>query len=290
MAQRELGNSYFGGTLLSFQAYAGVRLAEVKYEAERTCAEHMHESAFFSMLLQGRYAEARGHDWMHYGTFDLGFHPRQTVHSDTVENGPARFFLIEIPDSWTESVCGQTSGLGMKSQLCDPRAGWLAIRLYREHCETTLNCPLVVESMVSLLLSRLAPEPMIGADTRPRWLTRVIDLLRTEFQSKVTLEHIAHEVELHPVYLSRAFRRHCGESLGEFVNRLRVQFAQKRICDPELSLVEVALLAGFSDQSQFTRVFRRHTGFTPGALRKIAGSTISTNAPASSEWGQVAGR
>jgi hypothetical protein len=38
------------------------------------------------------------------------------------------------------------------------------------------------------------------------------------------------------------------------------------------------LLAGFSDQSQFTRVFKRHTGFTPGAFRRIAGSTISTMA------------
>jgi AraC family transcriptional regulator len=287
MAAGEIGNKYFGGTPLFFQTYANIRLAEVEYKTAKTCAEHRHEPAFFSLLLQGRYTEVRGNERMHYGALDLGFHPKETVHSDAIEAGPARFFLIEIPDSWTEHVRGQSPMVRPQLQLCDPPAGWLAARLYREHCETTLHCPLVVEGMVSQLLSSLAPEPMVVAGTRPRWLARVIDLLQTEFQSKVTLQQLADEVDLHPVYLSRAFRRYRGESLGLFVSRLRVQFAQKKICDPAISLVEVALLAGFSDQSQFTRIFRRHTGFTPGAFRKIAVLPVSTTARAEISFSSV---
>lgn len=176
----EIDNAYFSGTLLSCQAHAGLRLAEVAYEAPNSCSEHKHEPAFFSLLLQGRYSEARGNERTRYETLDLRFHPKGSVHSDAVGTSPARFFLIEIPDSWTEHLHGQPSVL--KSHLCDAPAGWLAARLYREHCEMNFHCPLVVEAMVSQLLSRLVPEPYvrgIGVNSengRPSGKTRFTDI------------------------------------------------------------------------------------------------------------------
>lgn len=85
----------------------------------------------------------------------------------------------------------------------------------------------------------------------------------------LTLARIAGEVDLHPVYLSRTFRLYNSEGLGQFVNRLRVRFAQRKLWDRVIPIAEIALLSGFSDQSQFTRIFKRHTRMTPWIFEEL---------------------
>jgi two-component system response regulator YesN len=55
--------------------------------------------------------------------------------------------------------------------------------------------------------------------------------------------------------------------VGEYVRRLRVGQACRRLAHSNASLSEIAFEAGFSDQSQFCRVFKRVTGLTPGTFR-----------------------
>jgi AraC-like DNA-binding protein len=67
--------------------------------------------------------------------------------------------------------------------------------------------------------------------------------------------------------VSRVFRRICGETLGEYVRRRRVEEADRALSS-DLSLAEIAAETGFSDQAHFTRVFRHHFGVAPGARRR----------------------
>jgi len=71
------------------------------------------------------------------------------------------------------------------------------------------------------------------------------------------------------VHLSRIFRRCNGEGIGEYVHRLRIRSACEQMLTPRKSLAEISLETGFADQSHFTRVFRRITGMSPGAFRKL---------------------
>jgi AraC-like DNA-binding protein len=59
-----------------------------------------------------------------------------------------------------------------------------------------------------------------------------------------------------------------GASFKELLEKTRQDLAMKYIVEKELSLVEVCLLLGFSDQSNFTRAFKRWTGKTPNAYRQ----------------------
>lgn len=73
---------------------------------------------------------------------------------------------------------------------------------------------------------------------------------------------------LHPGHLCRAFRQFRGQSLGECVRGLRVQFVCRRLVETEEPLHAIALEAGFADQSHMTRTFKRMTGYPPGAYRE----------------------
>ena len=50
--------------------------------------------------------------------------------------------------------------------------------------------------------------------------------------------------------------------------RTREQLARQYLGDPGLALAEIGLLLGYSEQSAFTRAFRRWTGQTPQAFRQ----------------------
>jgi AraC-like DNA-binding protein len=74
---------------------------------------------------------------------------------------------------------------------------------------------------------------------------------------------------VHPAHLSRAFRRHEGRTPTALIQRRRVEHVWRRLCRPGApSLADIALEAGFSDQSHCTRVFKRLVGIPPGALRR----------------------
>jgi AraC family transcriptional regulator len=69
------------------------------------------------------------------------------------------------------------------------------------------------------------------------------------------------------VHLARTFRRHYHCTVGEYMRQLRVNFACRQLREGSRPLMEIALAVGFSDQSQFSRTFKRVMGLTPAAFR-----------------------
>lgn len=62
----------------------------------------------------------------------------------------------------------------------------------------------------------------------------------------------------------------------QYVMDFRIREAKKMLSDSSLSLLDVCLNCGFQDQSYFTKVFREHTGLTPGKYKK---QLLSTSHP-----------
>jgi AraC family transcriptional regulator len=71
-------------------------------------------------------------------------------------------------------------------------------------------------------------------------------------------------------HLAREFRAHFGTTLGEYVRQLRVEWVAEQLARTPMTLSEISIAAGFSDQSHLTREFRRRFGMSPGAWRRRA--------------------
>jgi AraC family transcriptional regulator len=78
---------------------------------------------------------------------------------------------------------------------------------------------------------------------------------------------IADLVGVHPVHLASTFRQHYRCTIGEYVRHLRIEFACRMISSSEASLADIALAAGFFDQSHFSKAFKQLTGMTPSQFR-----------------------
>jgi AraC family transcriptional regulator len=116
------------------------------------------------------------------------------------------------------------------------------------------------------MLVKLEPQPM-AAPQRPPWLLHALEFVHARSAETVSLSALARCAGVHPVYLARAFRAHVGLSLGAYVRKLRVDHAADRLVSTDRSIAEIALEAGFSDQSHLTRVFRSTLGLTPAQYR-----------------------
>ena len=268
---------YFGGDLRSFRACSGLRMSVVDY-GPRKWARHTHFRAFFAFLLSGGYVEGLDRGELAYRRFDLGFHPASTRHTDEICASDTRFFLVELDEPWLRRLRDVAPIAGLAPRLCAPQDARLASRLYRAFRAGDARTALLAEGLVLELLAGLLPEPRLRLRPPPAWLARVQDLIESESPRRLSLEAMAREVGLHPVYLSRAFRHLTGRSVTQHVAAARIRLAARRLEESSLPLAEIALEAGFADQSHLTRTFRKETGLTPAAFRSARAGRIDWNA------------
>jgi AraC family transcriptional regulator len=129
--------------------------------------------------------------------------------------------------------------------------------------------PLAAEGLVLELIAATERGVRGSLDRRRgSWIHDVRDAVHDRVPQQPSLTELAEAVGVHPVHLSRCFRREFGVSIAEYARNARLEWAAGALAS-DRSLVEVALGAGFADQSHFTRAFRRHTGVTPGRYRRL---------------------
>ncbi|MFP5041864.1 chromate resistance protein ChrB domain-containing protein [Parasediminibacterium sp. JCM 36343] len=105
----------------------------------------------------------------------------------------------------------------------------------------------------------------------PNWVEELKEILQDQIDTQFTfdLKKISESLELNPAYISRAFSKYFEDlNFGDYVRKLRIDKAIELIKNPNYSLTEIAYLTGFSDQSHFTRIFKKHTGKNPSDFRK----------------------
>ena len=98
-------------------------------------------------------------------------------------------------------------------------------------------------------------------------IKQAIRYISSNFSKNVTLEDVAEHVHLNPSYFSTLFKQSTGSSFREYLNMVRIEESKRLLSATDLSIIDIALAAGFEDQSYFTKVFKKYTGLTPKQYR-----------------------
>ena len=260
----------FYGEVLRKRQDSGLILSELRHDVARKLPRHSHELAYFCLLLNGNYWEQFGPKRIIYKPLSVMFHPPGTTHIDEIGPAGGRFFSVEVKTEWMDRLRECLGSRDLDSSLHEGDLAWLAMRLYREHKQMDACSMLTIEGLVLEMLAIIGRMKDSKESQGPPWLSRAIDLLNAEFQNNLKVQDIAREVGVHPFHLSRVFRSVHRQTIGEYVQKLRVTYACQQLALPDNDLATVALSAGFADQSHFTRVFKNITGITPGNFRQIA--------------------
>jgi AraC family transcriptional regulator len=234
---------------------------------------HDHETPTICFVLQGAFTEA----W-HGGSIDctsstLKITPAGERHCDRFTRGDVRGLLIETDDALVAGIRPYSAVLDERVSFHGGLVPGIAWRVYDEMLRMDAAAPLAMEGLLLELVasaSRMGTEN--GSSGRPRWLEEARERIHSDLGGRPSLRGLAESVAVHPVTLARAFRRAFGCTVGEYVRKVRIERATRQLADTNLSLAEIAVTAGFSDQSHFSNLFRQHTGLSPFRFRRAVRS------------------
>ena len=104
----------------------------------------------------------------------------------------------------------------------------------------------------------------------PAWAQELKEIIQDHIDTNLSLKEISKGLEINPSYLSREFSKYFEDlSFGEYIRKQRIEKAKELMSSPNAySLTEIAYLTGFSDQSHYTRIFKKHTGRSPSVFKR----------------------
>lgn len=94
------------------------------------------------------------------------------------------------------------------------------------------------------------------------------EIIRSQLSNPLSISELADELGIHRSQLSRSFKASFGVSLSHFIRQCRIEKSIVLLGKRDLSIAEIALECGFTDQSHFTRCFRTMLSTTPAKWRK----------------------
>lgn len=268
MASTAEASQFFGVRSAVWQ-HGGLRLSESTYPANLRMPSHAHEQAYLGIVLSGGYTERVGKKTRECKSLTTAFHPRGESHSVAFHNSPVRIFRIEITGEWRE----RPDHVKLPDEPAESDGGPLAslvLRLHNEFRNRDSWSGLAIEGLALEMTAELARScAKKSGGQAPAWLDAVRERLASRIAETPSLSELAASAGVHPVHLAREFRKHFRCTIGDFIRRMRVEFACHQISETDATLSDVALASGFYDQSHFSNIFRRFTGMTPAAYRTI---------------------
>lgn len=147
--------------------------------------------------------------------------------------------------------------------LYDALYSWAKYLRHEKHTQDPVE-RLLLEVLRQFLKMQTGPKKKT-----PAWATELKEIIQDQMDTSLSLKEISKELDINPAYLSRAFSKHFDNlTFGEYIRKLRIEKALQLLEEPAYSLTEIAYLTGFSDQSHFTRIFKKFTGQNPSVYRK----------------------
>jgi AraC family transcriptional regulator len=262
-----LSSGCFYGNTSKTVSTAGIRLIETVYSPALKLPAHSHESAYFCFVLDGSFAEFYGEKSRSCRPSTLVFHPSGEMHSDHFHTS-VRCFNIQIGSQWLEHIRQYSSVINAPADFFDERLSFLATRLYREFRDADDFSALAIEGLTLEILAETSRRSTGKLELRPPgWLRQVKEILDERFEENLSLVALSEAVGVHPVHLAREFRRFYRCTAGEYARQRRIEFACHQLISTDFPLCDIALTAGFFDQSHFARTFKKLTGLAPSEYR-----------------------
>ncbi len=119
----------------------------------------------------------------------------------------------------------------------------------------------------------LSSEEETAAQQHLSTIYESLEFIREHSREDITLDQLADEASFSKFYYSRLFKSFTGMSFIDYLNSCRISDAEMLLSDPEASITEVAMKAGFNSISTFNRVFKKYKNCTPSEFKQIGSST-----------------
>jgi AraC family transcriptional regulator len=252
------------GTILRSFRNNGLIINTTEYSSEECrFGMHYHENPHLCFLLQGTDTESRKNATYSRKAGEVFFYHAGEEHASTSRSAITKNTIIEFEQSFFVQY-------GIKEEYLErvvkshPDVKFLILKMQKELLFNDSSTAAALESLVLHFATFANDSP---AKPTPHWVRNLEAILREQWNEPLSLEELSLAIGIHPVTISKHFRRYFFCTLGEYLRKLKVEKSIALIKNSELPLTEIAYLCGFSDQSHFTKVFKETLGFLPKEFR-----------------------
>jgi AraC family transcriptional regulator len=228
---------------------------------------HFHEHANIALTIDGFFTETVGRKPYEVNPCSVIFRPAGEKHSNRYGKTAAHCLIIEVRPQRLSELRQVTEILDRASYVEGGMVSSLALRILREFRTLDAVGPLSIEALTLEMLVHATRLDLVQDRNPPRWLQQAREVICEQFLESLSLSSVAELVGVHAAHLAKMFRRHYGCTLGDYVRRLRLDYASQLLARSERTLTTIALAAGFYDQSHFAHLFKLRFGVTPGVFR-----------------------
>lgn len=240
-------------------------LYESTYAPATALPKHYHNMAAMMFATRGSFAENVARRTLDCNTFDVLVRPAGEVHTNRYGDRTTSCVIVNVSNEQLEWLGGAARIFDAPSTLPRPRVAPIAHRIGEELAFDDDAAHVIVEGLVLEMIGS-ASRP-VNCIRPPSWLALARDFIHEHAAERVTLRDIAGAANVHAASIVRAFRAHMHCSPGEYVRRVRIENAKSELSSSDRAIADIALDAGFYDQSHFANSFRRATGMTPREWR-----------------------
>lgn len=260
--------NFFGNTSKELRLN-GITLTETEYTHEWV-DWHYHENAYFTFLLNGKLIEGNKKEKIIYTPGSLLYHNCEEPHYNIKPRGYAKGFHIELNSCWFETL--QIPDCKSKGSLIIENPAVLKTMNVIVSGFRTKNygADLLIEELIISVLDNIFTNggPAHAQCRKPNWVKAARELLHDNFTQNLSLEFLGNELGVHPVHLSRSFRKYFNCTVSGYISKLKLQKSLQLVSNKNIKLTEIAYLCGYADQSHFLRNFKKLTGLAPSSYRK----------------------
>ena len=214
---------------------------------------HYHENLHICFVFQGGKAETKKEASYTQKGGSIFFYHAEETHRWISPNPISKSANIEIGQAFLNKYSLKESDI-KKAIYNNVSAKTLMLKMQQEMLIKDLNSNTAVES---LLLELVSFSKSTSAKKAPVWVVHLTELLHDQWNQPMSLQEIALIIGVHPITISKFFRKYFSCTLGEYQRKLKIEKSIQLIKEPQLSLTEIAFLCGFTDQSHFTRNFKK---------------------------------
>lgn len=133
---------------------------------------------------------------------------------------------------------------------------------YKDHCYSALCAEQLLLQLFDLI-------KMDSSLPNSNQLAKsIMDYLSQNYDHEITLESLSSQLNFHPSYLTRVFKKEYGVTIILALNKIRVSKAKQLLKVSDMSLNDIIDSIGFNSVAYFDRIFKKMTGTTPNEYRK----------------------
>ena len=195
--------------------------------------------------------------------------------------------IVHFERSFLHDALGKTVELKGIEKLIDSAQGGIVFRgetkaVAKDHLTNILKTSPGLQRLILLLdlLRIMTNERDIEYITNPGYvntfntrdikLRKVNDFVMNHFQSQISLEEVADEVNMNKSSFCRYFKKAAEKNFSNYLNEIRIGYACKLLqADTNRKIAEICYESGFNNLSNFNQKFKQQTGLTPSAYSRM---------------------